>query len=89
MDLLNLHDGDEVKTIVEGKTLRITPLEQFLALRGTLEDDQEFDAAMKFVDKAWQEWTILDTEKSRRLRGLSGFYSTEICVNSCNSCLFQ
>jgi len=29
------------------------------------------------------------TEKSRRLRGLSRFYSTEICENSCNSCLFS
>lgn len=61
MDLLNLHDGDEIKTIVEGKTLRITPLEQFLALRGALKDDQEFDAAIEFLDQAWQEWTIPDS----------------------------
>ena len=43
MDLLNLQEGDEIKTVVDGQTLRITPLEQFLALRGALKDDPEFD----------------------------------------------
>ena len=46
MKLLNLQAGAEIKTIVEGQTLRLTPLESFLALRGVLQDDQEFDAAM-------------------------------------------
>lgn len=57
MSILNLHEGDEIKTTIEGQTLRITPLDQFLALRGTLEDDQEFDTAIEFLNQAWQEWT--------------------------------
>ncbi|RME55826.1 hypothetical protein D6779_11810 [Candidatus Parcubacteria bacterium] len=56
MNVLKLHDGDEVKAVIEGQTLRITPLDQFLALRGILEDDQDFDAAIEFLNRAWQEW---------------------------------
>lgn len=56
MKVLNLHEGDEIKTIIEGQTLRITSLDQFLALRGALEDDQEFDAAIEYLNQAWQEW---------------------------------
>ena len=58
MNSLNLHDGDEIKTIIEGQTVRITPLDQFLALRGVLKDDPEFDSAMEFLNQAWQKWTI-------------------------------
>lgn len=58
MNILNLHEGDEIKTIIEGQTLRITPLDQFLALRGALENDQEFDTALEFLNQAWQEWTV-------------------------------
>jgi antitoxin component of MazEF toxin-antitoxin module len=54
---LNLHDGDEVKTIIEGNTLRLTPMKQFLALRGALKDDDGFDDALSILDKAWQSWT--------------------------------
>lgn len=56
MSVLNLHEGDEIKTVIEGQTLRITPLDQFLALRGALEDDQEFDTAIEYLNQAWQEW---------------------------------
>jgi antitoxin component of MazEF toxin-antitoxin module len=56
MNRLNLHEGDEIKTVIDGQLLRITPLDQFLALRGALEGDQEFDAAIEFLDRAWQEW---------------------------------
>lgn len=56
MKVLNLHEGDEIKTIIEGQTLRITPLDQFLALRGALEDDQDFDTAIEYLNQAWQEW---------------------------------
>lgn len=56
MNTLNLHEGDEIKTIITGRTLRITPLDQFLALRGVLKNDQEFDGAIKFLNQAWQEW---------------------------------
>lgn len=61
MQVLNLHEGDEIKTIVEEQTLRITPLDQFLALRGTLENDQEFDAALELLNQGWQEWTVPDS----------------------------
>ncbi len=61
MDILNLREGDEIKTVVDGQTLRITPLEQFLALRGALKDDPEFDAAIKQLNQGWQEWQIPDS----------------------------
>lgn len=61
MKLLNLHEGDAIKTAIDGQTLRITPLEQFLALRGILENDSEFDAAIDYLDKAWQEWQTPDS----------------------------
>jgi antitoxin component of MazEF toxin-antitoxin module len=56
MNVLNLHEGDEIKTVIDGQTLRITPLDQFLALRGALENDPEFDTAIEFLNQAWQEW---------------------------------
>lgn len=57
MKLLNLHEGDEIKTIIEGQSLKLTSLEQFLALRGVVQDDNDFDAAMEFLDQAWHTWT--------------------------------
>lgn len=54
--LLNLREGEEIKTVIKGQTLRLTPLESFLALRGVLKDDQEFDAAIDYLNQAWQEW---------------------------------
>jgi antitoxin component of MazEF toxin-antitoxin module len=61
MTVLDLREGDEVKTIVEGRTLHLTPLDQFLALRGALREDESFDAAIEFLDKAWSSWTIPDS----------------------------
>ena len=58
MALLNLREGDAVKTIVDGQTLRLASLDRFLALRGALADDDSFDRAMGFIDQAWQAWTI-------------------------------
>ena len=58
MKLLNLREGEEIKTIIEEQTLRLTPLENFLALRRTLKDDQGFDAAVEYLNQAWQEWTL-------------------------------
>lgn len=55
---LNLRDGDEVKVTVEGQTLRLARLDQFLDLRGALAADEAFDRAMDFIDRAWQAWTI-------------------------------
>ncbi len=61
MKLLNLREGDVIKTVIEGQTLRLTPLEKFLSLRGILKDDQEFDDAITYLDQAWQEWTLPNT----------------------------
>lgn len=54
---LNLKEGDVVQIIVQGDTLRVTRLDKFLRLRGTLADDQEFDRAMDWIQGAWQAWT--------------------------------
>ncbi|GAK59513.1 hypothetical protein U27_06498 [Candidatus Vecturithrix granuli] len=57
MTRLHLHDGEEVKASIEGPTLRFTPLDQFLALRGVLSEDKAFEQAMTYLDQAWQTWT--------------------------------
>jgi len=60
--MLNLRiikrEGEEVKTLIEGKTLRLASLSHFLALRGILSKDKEFDTAMEFLNKAWDLWKI-------------------------------
>lgn len=48
-----LHEGDEVKAIVNGETLRLAHLDKFLSLRGVLADDEGFDAALKANERAW------------------------------------
>jgi hypothetical protein len=35
-----------------GQFLRLASLEQFLALRGALQEDEEFDEAIEFLDQA-------------------------------------
>ncbi len=57
MKNLELKDGEEVKTLIEGKTLYLSSLNQFIALRGALSDDNEFDTAIEFLNKAWDSWT--------------------------------
>ncbi|TAH53703.1 MAG: hypothetical protein EYC68_02855 [Chloroflexota bacterium] len=57
MAILNLSDGSAVKAIVEGQSLRLARLDQFLALRGVFADDKEFDDAMNTLEQAWQQWT--------------------------------
>ena len=57
MSALNLHEGDQVKAIVSGKTLRLEGVNRFLELRGALANDASFDTAMEQIDKAWQTWT--------------------------------
>jgi antitoxin component of MazEF toxin-antitoxin module len=54
---LHLREGDEVKAIIEGDTLRLERLDKFLSLRGALADDDAFDRAMEQIDRAWQSWT--------------------------------
>ena len=58
MTELNLHEGDEVKTIVEGETLRLARLDKFLGLRGAFANDESFDRAMERIDQAWKSWTL-------------------------------
>lgn len=55
---LRLQDGDEVKAVLEGDTLRLSKVEDFLGLRGVLADDTEFDSALELLDKNWQAWTL-------------------------------
>ena len=54
---LNLREGDQVKVVIEGDTLRLERLDRFLQLRGVYADDENFDRAMELVDRGWQEWT--------------------------------
>jgi antitoxin component of MazEF toxin-antitoxin module len=58
MTVLNLREGEAIKAIVEGETLRLARLSSFLSLRGVLADDDGFDRALEFIDRAWQSWTI-------------------------------
>ncbi len=51
---LNLHDGDRVKIIVEGQTIRFASLDKFLALRGILADDESFDQAIDELRHMWK-----------------------------------
>jgi antitoxin component of MazEF toxin-antitoxin module len=57
MQLLDLSEGDAIKTMIEGQTLHLTSLDHFLALRGALKDDQAFDEAMAYLNQAWEKWT--------------------------------
>jgi antitoxin component of MazEF toxin-antitoxin module len=57
MSALNLREGDEVKAIVDGETLRLARLNKFLSLRGALADDEAFEHAMEANEQAWQAWT--------------------------------
>jgi antitoxin component of MazEF toxin-antitoxin module len=58
MAMLNLHDGEEIRTVIDGTTLHLVSLAQFLQLRGALQDDDAFDEAMDDLERAWQSWTI-------------------------------
>ncbi len=58
MTVLNLREGDAIKAVVEGQTLRLAQLSSFLSLRGALADDEAFDRAMDFMNQAWHSWTI-------------------------------
>jgi len=56
--LLKLREGDAVKVVVEGQTLRVARLEAFVNLRGALADDEAFDRAMEDLDQGWNAWTL-------------------------------
>ncbi|MEE4358595.1 MAG: hypothetical protein V2I97_19160 [Desulfococcaceae bacterium] len=36
-------------------------LHQFLALRGILSEDKDFDTEMEFLDKAWDSWKMKES----------------------------
>ena len=58
LTLLRLREGDSVKAIVEGQTLRIARLGDFLNLRGALADDEDFDQAIEELAQRWNAWTL-------------------------------
>jgi len=60
MAQLNLQEGDEVKAFVEGNMLRLQKLNDFLSLGGALANDEGFEEAMRYLEKAWQAWTPPD-----------------------------
>lgn len=57
LTLLRLREGDAVKAIVEGQTLRVARLGAFLNLRGALADDEDFDQAIEELAQGWSAWT--------------------------------
>jgi antitoxin component of MazEF toxin-antitoxin module len=61
MTSLHLAEGDAIKAILEGETLRLARLDSFLALRGTLADDEAFDEAISLLEQGWQSWPVLDS----------------------------
>ena len=58
MATLRLREGERVNAVVNGDTLRFARLDQFLKLRGALADDEAFDRAIEWIDRAWQTWTM-------------------------------
>lgn len=58
MTILNLREGETIKAIIEGQTLRLARLEAFLNLRGALADDKEFDQAIETLEKGWDSWKL-------------------------------
>lgn len=60
MERLDLKEGEVVKTVIEGDSLRLTPVDRFLALRGALRDDEDFDAALEELDQVWRAWQLPD-----------------------------
>jgi len=65
---LRRQEGEMVKTTVEIHTLRLTPLPQFLALRGVLSDEVAFEEAITYLEGAWQSWTMNESAAGENLR---------------------
>ena len=61
MQMLDVQEGDEVRAIMNGNTLQLTPLEKFLNLRGIWADDNGFSEAIKSLEEAWPQWTPLES----------------------------
>jgi len=60
LESLKLSEGEEVKAVVKGQTLRLARLDEFLALRGVMADDDAFDEAMTYLKEIWDKWTPPD-----------------------------
>lgn len=56
--LLKLREGDAIKAVVEGQTLRVARMEAFLSLRGILAGDEAFDQALEELGQGWNEWAM-------------------------------
>jgi hypothetical protein len=61
MQMLEVQEGDEVRAIMDGNTLQLTPLEKFLNLRGIWADDDGFSEAIELLEQAWPQWTPLES----------------------------
>ena len=57
MKALDLTDGTTVKATVDGQTLSLSPIVEFLSLRGIYQDDSSFEEAIHVLDEQWQTWT--------------------------------
>lgn len=57
MAVLNLREGETIKAVIEGQTLRLARLEAFLNLRGVLAEDKAFDQAVQILEEGWDSWT--------------------------------
>ncbi len=54
---LNLADGTAVKATVDGQSISLSPIAEFLSLRGILHDDDAFEEAINSLDDQWDSWT--------------------------------
>ncbi|MEM7530560.1 MAG: hypothetical protein AAF639_00145 [Chloroflexota bacterium] len=56
--LLNLREGQKITPSVDRHSLKLTPLEEFLSLRGVFRDDDAFDEAIEELNQGWKNWTM-------------------------------
>ena len=70
MAQLNLREGEEVKAVVDGNTLRLERIDKLLKLRGVLANNPAFDQAMEYLERAWKAWTPPDFVHFSRVPGL-------------------
>lgn len=57
----NLRGQSADKGLTEFEEERTGLLHQFLALRGILSEDKDFDTEMEFLDKAWDSWKMKES----------------------------
>lgn len=60
LTLLRLRDGDAVKAIVEGQTLRVAR-PRLSSICAALADDEAFDEAITEVGIGWSAWKTLES----------------------------